>query len=113
MVDPYDKQKEGAGRYATFAWLGSCVWLFVVDGSHGTLLTWKALGFFLVGMFAAALLIGGAIYIVQRAASKLLMVVIKEPSSGAAAVIITLGLLVYAAWGVGIFCLARWLYRLS
>jgi len=113
MEELYDKQKERAGSFATFVWLGSCAWLFIVDGSQGTLLTWKALGFFLVGMFTAALFLGALIYAVQRGVSKMLMSFISEPSNGAAAVIITLGLIAYALEGVGIFLLACWLYQVT
>src|SRR5712691_12158709 len=83
----YDKQKETHGGWATFAWIGSGLYLFATtEGAH--FLSWQAAVFFLVGTFVAALGFGIAAYLLQRGLAKILVSVYTSPSAGVATVII-------------------------
>ncbi len=104
----YDKQKETHGGWATFAWIGSGIYLFATtEGVR--FLSWQAAAFFLVGTFVAALVFGIAGYVVQRGLAKAIMGVFPSPSTGVATVAVVLGWLLFAAETVVIFLVARWM----
>jgi hypothetical protein len=66
----YTKQKERAGGLATLVWLGSGIYLFLTKPG-ATLFSWTALGFLLVGAFAAAFVFGIVIYLLERGVAKI------------------------------------------
>jgi hypothetical protein len=61
------KQKQSAATFAATVFLGSAFFLHWRHGGLAALLTLKALGFFVVGMFAMAFTLGMAFYSMQRA----------------------------------------------
>ena len=107
----YDRQKERHGKWATFAWMGSGVYLFAVN-PQAHFLSWQAALFFIVGMFAAAVVFGLAAYVIQRGVAKLLVTLVRQPSAGTAAtvsaMVSTIGLMLFAIDAVVIFLIARW-----
>lgn len=109
-MDSYDKQKETHGKWATFVWLGSGVYLFITTDS-ASFLSWQAAVYFLVGMFVAALLFGMAAYILQRGMAKMLANTISTPSTGVVAAIQALGLAIFILETVVIFFCAQWIVR--
>jgi hypothetical protein len=84
-----DQQKEAAGSLATFAWIVSGLYLYLTN--DGTTISWSALGFFVIGMFAAAVLFGGALVIVQRLVARVLMWLVPSRIKNIATPIIALG----------------------
>jgi hypothetical protein len=64
----YEKMKETEGSLATYVWIGSGLFLFLRDGGIGALFSLKAILFFVVGMFVAAILFGNMGYLLQRGA---------------------------------------------
>lgn len=108
MDDFYDKQKEVHGKWATFVWIGSGVYLFAtVDAA--SLLSWQAAVYFVVGMFAAALAFGAIAYLLQRILAMSLAKIVRGPSRGAASAITMIGLVFSAVEAVVIFLVARWI----
>jgi len=106
----YEQQKEIAGRWATFAWIGSGLYLYLsTDGV--SLLSWSALGFFLVGMFTAAIIFGIAIYGLQRGITKVLVKSIGRPNRNIAGAIRSLGLALLVMETVLIFLAASWVFH--
>lgn len=81
MKRPYDKQKETAGGFATIIFIISGLYFFVSDGGFASLFSLKALGFFVAGMFLAAIVIGIPGYFLERAVAKVLMKTVKDPFS--------------------------------
>lgn len=61
-TQPTDEVKAKLGHTATFAWLGTGVLLFLIDGGVKKLLSLQALLFLGVGMFVAAVLVGFVSY---------------------------------------------------
>lgn len=106
----YEQQKEAAGRFATFAWIGSGLYLYVsTEGAH--LFSWHALAFFLVGMFVAAVVFGVAIYGLQRGISKMIVAFVGMPGPSIATAIRNLGIALYAAEAALIFMSASWVFH--
>lgn len=104
----YEKQKETHGGWATFAWIGSGIYLFATaDGAR--FLSWQAAVFFIVGMFASPVVFGIAAYLIQRGVAKILVRTISTPSAGVAAVVRAIGLALFVAETVVIFLIARWI----
>lgn len=69
--DPYDKQKETAGTFATFTWIASSLYLFISSGYP--LFSWYATLFIFIGMFFAAIVFGIVFYGMQRLTAKILV----------------------------------------
>lgn len=109
IVD-YTGQKETAGKLATFAWIGSGLYLYLT--THGaSLFSWSALGFFAIGMFAAALVFGIAIYALQRGITKILVSLISSPTRRTATTITVLGWALLIAETVLIFFAASLVFH--
>lgn len=91
----YEEEKDQSGRFATYAWILSGIYLFAVEPS-AHFLSWKSALFFLGGMFAAALVFGILGYALQRFLAKGLLLTMKiaslQPSRALAAFISFLGL---------------------
>ena len=60
------KQKQSAATFAVTVFIGSALFLHWRYGGVASLLTFKALGFFVVGIFVAAFTLGVAFYGMQR-----------------------------------------------
>jgi len=90
----YTRQKESAGKSATFAWIGFGIYLFIVT-DRANFLSWQAAVYFIVGMFAAALVFGIAGYIVQRLLAKVLMLVSSVPTRTVAVIASGIGLFLF------------------
>ena len=109
-ADPYQKQKEAHGKWATFAWIGSGLYLFLTaDGV--SIWSWQALVFFLVGMFAAAIIFGIAAYGVQRGIAKILAKGITRPTASLAKIISVIGISLFVVETVVIFLVAQWMFH--
>jgi hypothetical protein len=76
----YDKQKEIHGRWATYVWIGSGLYLFLSDEGLRSLVSFRALVFFPVGMFVAAVVLGYFGYGLQRLTAKVFMRVFPVPT---------------------------------
>jgi hypothetical protein len=109
-MDPYETQKETAGIWATIVWLASGLFLYMTT-EGASLLSWSALLFFLVGMFAAAVIFGVAFYLLQRGVAKAVVKMVKAPSSGTATVISASGLALLVVETVIIYLTARWVLQ--
>lgn len=59
-------QKQSAATFAVTVFIGSALFLHWRYGGVASLLTFKALGFFVVGIFVAAFTLGVAFYGMQR-----------------------------------------------
>jgi hypothetical protein len=66
----YEKMKKTSGGLATYVWIGSGLFLFLSDGGIGALFSLKAILFFVVGMFVAAIVFGNMGYLLQRGLGK-------------------------------------------
>ena len=109
-ADPYQKQKEAHGKWATFAWIGSGLYLFLTaDGV--SIWSWQALVFFLVGMFAAAIIFGIAAYGVQRGIAKILAKGITRPTASLAKIVSMIGISLFVVETVVIFLVAQWMFH--
>jgi len=72
VSDSYEAQKVNEGKFATYAWLISCVvCIFVID--NAVLLSWQTAVLFLVGMFVSAAVFGIGTYGIQRLVGKKIM----------------------------------------
>ena len=71
MEEIYDKQKEASGGVSTLVFNLSGLYLFIANLGFSSLISLKALIFFVVGMFSAAFLIGSATHWLQRLVAKL------------------------------------------
>lgn len=109
-VDPYQKQKEAHGKWATFAWVGSGLYLFLTREGV-SIWSWQALVFFLVGMFAAAIIFGAAAYGMQRGLAKILAKAITRPTASIARIISMIGIGFFVIETVVIFFVARWVFH--
>jgi len=81
MTDLYEKQKESSGSLSTIVFIITGFYLFIVNLGFSSLISLKALGFFVVGMFASAIVIGIPAYLLQRLIVKGLMRMITNPYS--------------------------------
>jgi len=84
MSDAYEEQKASSGSLATIIFIISGLYLFIDNLGFGSLISLRALSFFVVGMFAAAIIIGVPAYLLQRAVGKVLMKTVSDPYSEAA-----------------------------
>jgi hypothetical protein len=107
----YEKMKETEGSVATYVWIGSGLFLFLSDGGIGALFSLKAILFFVVGMFLAAIVFGNIGYLLQRGLGKVLAKFV-QPSNSAAAVIGTLGVGLMLLNVTIVFLGARFVYNL-
>ena len=107
----YEKQKETQGAFATYVWIGSGLLLMFLDDKF-SLISWQALGYFLVGTFAAALIFGWISYGIQRGLAKVMTLFVSGPSSSVAAFVGTLGLIVMILEVVAIFFAAKYVVTL-
>jgi hypothetical protein len=80
----YDQQKETHGKFATFVWIASGIYLFA-SSDEISLISWQAAIFIFVGMFFAALVFGILGYVIQRGIAKILIRTTSGPPTGAAA----------------------------
>ncbi len=109
-ADPDQNQKEAHGKWATFAWIGSSLYLFLTtDGV--SIWSWQALDFFLVGMFAAAIIFGIAAYSVHRGIAKILAKGITKPTASLAKIISMIGIDLFVVETVVIFLVAQWMFH--
>jgi len=106
----FEQQKEAIGGWATFTWIGSGLYLYL--STEGvSLLSWSALGFFVVGMFAAPIVFGVAIYGLQWGIAKILTKAIGAPSRNIAAAVQGMGCALLVAETVLIFLAASWIFH--
>jgi hypothetical protein len=97
-MDIFEKQKESDKE--THAWVACMVWigsgLYLYLSTPGvSLFSLSALGFFLVGIFVAAIAIGGAGYLAQRTLAAMLVKTVGFPGPKMARVIMILGVLLF------------------
>jgi hypothetical protein len=83
----YDKQKETHARWAILVWIGSGLYLFLSDGGLRSLISFRALVFFPVGMYIAAVVLGSLSYGLQRLSGKAFMRVFPKPTPLAVSII--------------------------
>jgi hypothetical protein len=83
----YDKQKETCGGWATYLWIGAGLYLFLNDGGARSLVSFRALVFFPVGMYAAAVVLGSLGYGLQRLTAKVFVRVFPKPTHVAVAIV--------------------------
>ncbi len=84
MTESYEEQKASSSSLATIVFIVTGLYLFIADLGFSSLISLKALGFFIVGMFAAAIVIGVPAYLLQRATAKVLMKTVTNPYSDVA-----------------------------
>lgn len=106
----YTAQKESAGALATITWIGAGLYLYL-STNGASLFSWSALGFFVVGMFGAAIVFGIATHVLQRGIAKLLVLFIKAPSRGIARTVTGIGWILFIAQIVVITLTANWVFH--
>ena len=109
-MDDY-RQRENHGALATFCWIGSGLYLYLTT-EGASFFSWSALGFFLVGMFAAAIVFGAAGYLLQRGVAKLLVRVVDSPTPATVSFVTAVGWLIMAVEMLAVFLAARWVFGL-
>ena len=90
-------------------WIGSGLFLYLTT-KDASLLSWSALVFFVVGMFAAATIFGVGFYLLQRAIGKAL-VIVKTPTPSVATAIRAIGLVLLIIETVIIYVAASWVFH--
>jgi hypothetical protein len=108
-MDPYEWQNKTAGTWATMVWIGSGLFLYLTT-KDASLLSWSALVFFVVGMFAAATIFGVGFYLLQRAIGKAL-VIVKTPTPSVATAIRAIGLVLLIIETVIVYVAASWVFH--
>ena len=109
-MDPYEWQNKTAGTWATMVWIGSGLFLYLTT-KDASLLSWSALVFFVVGMFAAATIFGVGFYLLQRGIGKALVKVVKTPTPSVATAIRAIGLVLLIIETVIIYVAANWVFH--
>ena len=84
MTDSYEEQKASSGSLATIVFIITSLYLFIANLGFSSLISLKAIGFFVIGMFTAAIVIGVPAYLLQRATGKVLMKTVTDPYSDSA-----------------------------
>jgi hypothetical protein len=107
-MDPYEWQNKTAGTWATVVWIGSGLFLYLTT-KDASLLSWSALVFFVVGMFAAATIFGVGFYLLQRGLGKALVKLVKTPTPNVASGSIAWVLLIIET--VIIYAAASWVFH--
>lgn len=110
--DPYEKMKETDGAFAWLAWLGSCLYLFIFDGTHGSLLSFKGLVFIVGGSFFAATVFGVFFHYFKRFLSRYVFR-FAAPNLGVAAFVSIFGLAIALFEVFVIYSVASWGYQNS
>lgn len=108
----YDKQKEEAGKFATFVWIASGLYLYI-SSETASLFSWSAVSFFFIGMFVAALFFGIVFYLLQRLTAKILMKIIPESITlnKQALMIKSIGVIIMLVEIIVIFMTAQWAFH--
>ena len=109
-MDPYEWQNKTAGTWATMVWIGSGLFLYLTT-KDASLLSWSALVFFVVGMFAAATIFGVGFYLLQLGIGKALVKVVKTPTPSVATAIRAIGLVLLIIETVIIYVAASWVFH--
>jgi len=109
-MDPYEWQNKTAGTWATMVWIGSGLFLYLTT-KDASLLSWSALVFFVVGMFAAATIFGVGFYLLQLGIGKALVKVVKTPTQSVATAIRAIGLVLLIIETVIIYVAASWVFH--
>ena len=109
-MDPYEWQNKTAGTWATVVWIGSGLFLYLTT-KDASLLSWSALVFFVVGMFAAATIFGVGFYLLQLGIGKALVKVVKTPTPSVATAIRAIGLVLLIIETVIIYVAASWVFH--
>ena len=109
-MDPYEWQNKTAGTWATMVWIGSGLFLYLTT-KDASLLSWSALVFFVVGMFAAATIFGVGFYLLQRGIGKALVKVVKTPTPSVATAVRAIGLVLLIIETVIIYVAASWVFH--
>jgi hypothetical protein len=105
-MDPYEWQNRTAGTWATVVWIGSGLFLYLTT-KDASLLSWSALVFFVVGMFAAATIFGVGFYLLQRGVAK----VFATPTPSVATAIRAIGLVLFIIETVIVYVAASWVFH--
>lgn len=106
----YAEQKAVHGSVATFAWIGSALYLYLSPSDVG-LFSVQAVIFIVVGMFAAAIVFGSVGYGLQRGIARALASSLGEiGSSAVAGLIVALGVVLMICEIVAVFWSASWLF---
>jgi len=100
-----EKQKENEGAFATYAWIGSGIYLGFTRGWPDLLPT---ILFFVVGMFVAAIFFGNLFYGLARAIAK---IIIKLPHSKTTTIAIVLSWILAVFKIVVIYLSAEYLFE--
>ena len=109
-MDPYEWQNKTAGTWATMVWIGSGLFLYLTT-KDASLLSWSALVFFVVGMFAAATIFGVGFYLLQLGIGKALVKVVKTPTPSVATAVRAIGLVLLIIETVIIYVAASWVFH--
>jgi hypothetical protein len=109
-MDPYEWQNKTAGTWATMVWIGSGLFLYLTT-KDASLLSWSALVFFVVGMFAAATIFGVGFYLLQRGLDKALAKIVKAPTPSMASATGSIAWVLLIIETVIIYLTARWVFH--
>ncbi len=109
-MDPYEWQNRTAGTWATVVWIGSGLFLYLTT-KDASLLSWSALVFFVVGMFAAATICGVGFYLLQRGVDKVFAKVVKTPTPSVATAIRAIGLVLFIIETAIVYVAASWVFH--
>lgn len=85
VPDSYEEQKASSGSLATIVFIISGLYLFLSNFGFSSLISLRALGFFVIGMFVAAIAIGIPAYLLQRVIGKAIMMTKTDPLTYATA----------------------------
>ena len=110
--DPYEKQKESAGKFATFAWIACGFYLYLTSDTASIFSISGAI-FFLGGMFVSAVLFGLMIYGAQRTTAKMLTKILPEKMAipRQATIIKNIGILLFVVQLIVIYIAANWTFN--
>ncbi len=103
----YAKQKDDAGKFATFAWIAVGIWL-IYRNPDATFLSWQAAVYFVIGMFLAAIVFGLVAHFLQRAIAKMVVFSGAEPGVVGGVSLSVLGLVLMVGEAVVIYFAAKY-----
>lgn len=104
------KAKGAMGGFSTFVWIGSGIYLYWTTAGV-SFLSLSALGFFILGMFVAALVFGNALYLSTSFFALIGDKIIPAPTPAMGKVIQIFSAAIALAWAVVIYLCANWIFH--
>src|SRR5262245_15329603 len=102
------KQGNAHRSFCTLAWILVGLYIFLKAGGPESLLTWKALIFFLGGIIAMSLVLGSFGAWAHKTITKALLVALRPDGDAAMGLIRLAGLTVFVAEAVAVYEIALW-----